>query len=356
MAQGRHGVGGKIIIRRLLSLVSSPTDNGPPHTSSARDVLRAAYGVNGVPVSLSVGDDLLRCLALFNPAQSQILGVCLGACLGASSVFAPSTARTQDQATADTIVAVVDEKPVTLGELIVLRQTLPPAFQDLPDEVLLKSLVKMAVDQQILANAAQASGLQQSQQAKFALKNKEREVLADLYVQEAVRTGITEDLIATVYQETYSEADPVLQIRAAHILVDDQALANDLRTRLDEGVDFAGLAAEFGTDLTSTRGGDLGWQDVEDLLPAFATAVMQMEPGQIDGPVKSPFGWHLIRLDASRDKPVPPLTDVRDQIVAGIRKSLRTAAITSAEETASIKILSDSVPADAIRDDSLIGN
>lgn len=273
----------------------------------------------------------------------------------AGSAAVTSLVQAQGTPDADTIVAVVDEKPITLGELIVLRQTLPTSFQDLPDEVLLESLIKMVVDQQILANAAEAADLQRSKRATYALKNKSREVLADVYVRESVTSAITEDLIAKTYQDQYAGSDQTQQVRAAHILVEDKGLAEDLRKKLDEGMDFATLAAEFGTDLTSSRGGDLGWQDADVLLPALAEVLLAMEPGQIAGPVRTPFGWHLVRLDETRSKPVPSLEDVRADIIVGLQTGLRKAAIETAEETATIRVLSDSVPAAAIRDDSLIG-
>lgn len=273
----------------------------------------------------------------------------------AGSAAVTSLVQAQGTPDADTIIAVVDEKPITLGELIVLRQTLPTSFQDLPDEVLLESLIKMVVDQQILANAAEAADLQRSKRATYALKNKSREVLADVYVRESVTSAITEDLIAKTYQDQYAGSDQTQQVRAAHILVEDKGLAEDLRKKLDEGMDFATLAAEFGTDLTSSRGGDLGWQDADVLLPALAEVLLAMEPGQIAGPVRTPFGWHLVRLDETRSKPVPSLEDVRADIIVGLQTGLRKAAIETAEETATIRVLSDSVPAAAIRDDSLIG-
>ncbi|MEM7058004.1 MAG: peptidylprolyl isomerase [Pseudomonadota bacterium] len=298
----------------------------------------------------------MRCSTQFIAVQGLILGFCLlfGRSI-AGEAWAQSATEAADAAiNAETIVAVVDEKPITLGELIVVRQTLPEAFQILPDEVLLNSLIQMVIDEQILANAAEAANLQRSKRAKFALKNTTRGVLADAFVAESVQSGVTEDRIAAIYAETYVNADPIAQIRAAHILVDDQVLAQDLRGRLDEGVDFSTLAAEFGTDLTSTRGGDLGWQETGDLLPAFAEAVADMEPGQINGPIRSPFGWHIIRLDARRIKPVPTLDDMRETLRKNLETEVRKAAVSDARQAASIKILTESLPAGAIRNDALI--
>lgn len=286
----------------------------------------------------------------------MVLGLVLAFGPGAQGMaWAQSQPTVADASiTSDTIVAVVDEKPITLGELIVLRQSLPQAFQVLPDEVLLESLIQMIVDEQILANAAEAASLQRSKRANYVLKNTTRKVLADVFVANSVRTGITEERIEAIYAEKFINVDPVPQVRAAHILVDNEAVAKDVRQKLDEGVDFATLAAKYSTDLTNTRGGDLGWQETADLLPAFAAALAEMEPGQINGPVESAFGWHIIRLDEWRTRPVPPLEEIRESLKSELESEIREAAISSAKAAASIKMQTDAVPAGAIRDDALI--
>ena len=292
------------------------------------------------------------------PGMAALRGILAALTFGIAAQITPAAAQSTASdgvPTADRIVVVVDEKPITLGELIVMRQRLPQAYQDLPDEVLLDSLVKLAVRQQVLANAAEAAGLQSGPALRYALRNHRRKALADAFVADRLKKGLSEDAINAAFQERYLDVKPVEQVRAAHILVAEKATADDIWARLQEGADFATLAARHGTDLTANRGGDLGWQDVQDLFPAFAAALAEMQVGEVKGPVNSPFGWHIIKLDQRRAKPQPLLEDVRQQLLEDLEEDIRATAIDEAVVGASITTRLDDLPAAAVRDDSLLG-
>ena len=112
-------------------------------------------------------------------------------------------------------------------------------------------------------------------------------------------------------------------MRAGHILVETEEKAKDLKSQLDAGADFAALAAEHGTDGTAQRGGDLGWFVHSEMVPEFADAAFAMEPGTISDPVKSAFGWHLIKLDERRDRPAPALEEVKDALLGEVIQQTR---------------------------------
>src|SRR5690606_30914637 len=137
---------------------------------------------------------------------------------------------------------------------------------------------------------------------QFALTNQERGVLASAYMEQAVTERLNDEAIEAAYQERYAGAEPVEEAHAAHILVEDEATAQEIREELDEGADFAALAAEHGTDGTASRGGDLGWFTHERMVPTFADAVFAMEAGTVAGPVETPFGWHVIKLFEKRQR------------------------------------------------------
>ena len=206
-----------------------------------------------------------------------------------------------------TVLARVGEIEITLGEVIAFRQTLPDQFQQLPDEVLLESILTQMIDQTLLENAARESGLDSKAAYQLALRNQRRAVMADAFMSAEVLANVTEDRIAEAYETQVANAPAVPEVRSAHILVEDKALAEDLKAKLDAGADFATLAAEHSTDATASRGGDRGWLPFDRMVPDYAEAVRNMVEGELAGPVQTPFGWHLIRVDGKRDRPVPPL-------------------------------------------------
>lgn len=255
---------------------------------------------------------------------------------------------------ADTVMVMVNDIPITLGELIAVRQTLPEQYQQLPDELLMKILIEQMADQQLLATAGQGIELDKTRVVKLALLNQRRAVLADAYMARAMVEGVTEDAVQAAYEKTYVNAEPVVEMRASHILVAEQEVAKDLKEKLDGGADFAALAAEFGTDGTASRGGDMGWFSADDVVPGFADAVTGMEPGTISEPVETPFGWHVIKLDEKRDRPVPPLETVQGELIRSLTEEVQQDVLQTLRNEANIVVQPAAGQAHLLRDDNLI--
>ncbi|HSF96827.1 MAG TPA: peptidylprolyl isomerase, partial [Thermohalobaculum sp.] len=170
-----------------------------------------------------------------------------------------TTAAPAVEATLETALAEVNGSALTLGELLTLRRELPQQYQQLPDEVLFNGLVEQLIDQMLLADAAQKAGLEDGTLVKLSLALQSRAILANAYLQHETNARISPEALDGLYAERYTNAAPVPEVRAAHILVKTQEEAAELKTQLDGGADFAALAAEHGTDGTKDRGGELGW-------------------------------------------------------------------------------------------------
>lgn len=267
---------------------------------------------------------------------------------------APATEAPAEPASAGTVLATVDDTPITLGEIIAIRQSLPEQYQQLPDEVLVTALVQQLSDQQLLANAGHAAGLKDSPLVSLSLRNQERAVMADAYMAEALLARVDEAAIRAAYEERFVSAEPVVEIRAGHILLETEEKAKELKAELDGGADFAALAAEHGTDGTASRGGDLGWFVKEQMVPDFADAAFAMEPGTISDPVQTAFGWHLIKLDEKRDRPVPPLEEVQDSLVEELTAAAQEAIIAELREAATVEQRLEGMDYGVIRNDALI--
>ena len=286
--------------------------------------------------------------------------------MASGHAMAQSTTASEDQSenaaaaqpavelAADTVLAVVDDTPITLGEVISVRQSLPEQYQQLPDEVLITALVQQLSDQQLLANAGHAAGLRDLAAVQLSLRNQERAVMADAYMAKALLERVNEETIQAAYTERFVDAPPVEEVHAAHILVETEEQAAALKARIDDGADFAALAAEAGTDGTASRGGDLGWFIREQMVPEFADAVFSLETGTISGPVQSPFGWHLIKLNERRDRPVPALAEVQEQLIGEMTEDAQTAILEELRAGAKVENIQDAVPAAAVRQDGLL--
>lgn len=256
--------------------------------------------------------------------------------------------------TIDSALAVVDGITLTLGELIAIRRQLPDQYQSLPDEMLFDGLIEQMVDQMVLAEAAKAAGLEQRPAVVLNLLNQERATLADAYLRQAVEARVTQEAVEARYQQLYLDVEPTPEVRAGHILVETEELAADLSAQLDAGADFALLAAEHGTDGTVTQGGDLGWFAHADMVPEFADAAFAMEPGTISDPVKTAFGWHLIRLVERRDREPPALAEVREVLMGELIQQAQVAVVEELRMRSAIVMPEPPLPSQSIRDDAML--
>jgi peptidyl-prolyl cis-trans isomerase C len=225
-----------------------------------------------------------------------------------------ATAQTTEEPALDTVVATVNGEVVTLGEVIIVRAGLPAQYQQVPDDQLYEAIVEQLVNRTLLAQQAKSKGYQDSLLAKTRSIFDHRDFLANLELRDVVEAATTEEEIRKEYDKRHTGGEPVIEVRASHILVAEKELADEIHAKLVEGADFAELAKEFGTDGTKDRGGDLGYFTRGDMVPAFSDAAFGLEIGAFSEPVQSQFGWHLILLADKRERPVPEFETVRDEI------------------------------------------
>ncbi len=115
--------------------------------------------------------------------------------------------------------------------------------------------------------------------------------------------------------ETQVAQMPKTEYRARHILVQTEAFANDVIERIRKGARFEDVARRDSIDASKERGGDLDWFAPQSMVKPFADAVMSLKKGEMTmKPVQSQFGWHVIRLDDTREVQPPPFDQVKDQL------------------------------------------
>lgn len=240
-------------------------------------------------------------------------------------VIAMASPGLAQEVTTDTVVASINGEDITVGHLIVARGDLPPQYINLPDEVLYEGLLENLIQQTILA---QAAGDPLPQAAVLALENDRRGVLAGTVIDLTIQAAVTEDVISATYEAFVADIVPELEYNASHILLEteDQALA--IQVQLAEGADFAELAKEKSTGPSGPNGGNLDWFGKGAMVPEFEEAMLALEVGAVSDPVQTQFGWHVIRLNETRDVPVPSLEELRDELAIKLQRDAVEARIT----------------------------
>ena len=233
----------------------------------------------------------------------------------------------------DQVVATVNGTDITMGHMIVVRSGLPDQYRNLPDDVLFKGILDQVIQQTILA--AQAGG-DTPDRVRLALENERRALMAAEHMDVVLADAVTEDAIAAAYEKIYAGAAPEREFDASHILVETEDEAKALVTDLDGGADFAELAKEKSTGPSGPRGGALGWFGTGQMVPEFENAVKDMEVGAVSTPIKTQFGWHVIKLNDTRSKDAPKIDDVRADLEQQVRMETVDAYIAKLTEGAAI--------------------
>lgn len=262
-------------------------------------------------------------------------------------------ALAQDDApTADTVVATVNGTEITLGELIILREKLPAQYQALPDDMLFKGLIDQAIQQTALEQSVADTATKRDE---LWMRTDQRSYLAGKALQAVVQAAVTDEALQKAYDAKYANAPAAKEYNAQHILVDSEEKANELKAQIDGGADFAELAKANSTDTGSAvNGGDLGWFGLGMMVAPFEEAVVAATPGTVTAPVKTDFGWHLIKVNEVRDATKPAIDEVRDELAAEIEQAAVEAHVTGLTGGAEITRPGEGLDPALLRDASLL--
>ncbi|MEM8752813.1 MAG: peptidylprolyl isomerase [Pseudomonadota bacterium] len=260
-------------------------------------------------------------------------------------------------ADASEVVATVNGEEITLGDIIALRAELPPQYQSLPETVLYTGLLEQMTDQILLRQAAERTGLADRGSVQRGLAFQRTSYLAELYARERLNEQITEETVAAEYQKRYLEAEQPKQYNARHILLETEEKAVEIAELAKaEDADFAELAKEHSTGPSAPVGGDLGWFEDGQMVPTFQEAAFALEPGEVSDPVQTQFGWHVIKLEGVRDRPAPPLDQVREELVGEMSREITQAVVGALRDDADISTPEDQPGVEHLRNDDLIAD
>ncbi len=211
-------------------------------------------------------------------------------------------------------VATVDGKIITQDELKLaesqLSGQLPAQLQGPARDAY---VLDYLIDLQLVANKAEADKVESTPKFQTELHLLKNKLLMQSVMANLAKTAVTPATIQTAYDAVKAKQPPQLEIHARHILVKTEAEADAVEKRLKAGEDFTKVATEVSID-KSAPGGDLGWFTKDKMVPAFSAAAFKLKPGQISAPVKTQFGWHVIKVEGTRNKPFPPPDQVKAQV------------------------------------------
>lgn len=283
-------------------------------------------------------------------ASLLALGVALplAAGLAVAQTAAPVPAPAAAPA-ADKVVARVNGLEITEADLALAAED--PALQvpGIPDAQKRDLLIGYLIDLKLGAKAAEEAKIGESADFRRKLAYARDKALLDEYLDREVGKAVTPEAARKLYDETVKSIAPEAEVRARHILVEGEDEAKAVKARLDKGEDFAKVAAEVSKDPGSkSDGGDLGFFTKDRMVEPFAEAAFKLEAGRISDPVKSQFGWHVIKVEEKRTKPIPPFEELKEQVETYLGRKTQQDLILRLRQNAKVERLdAQAKPAEA---------
>lgn len=211
--------------------------------------------------------------------------------------------------------AVVNNKPIPKERVDEFVQVL--AAQGRPDTPELRAAVRdELIARELFVQEAEKKGLARNSDVQKQIDNARQEILIRAMIRDHLKAHpITDAEVQAEYDRVAAQGGGEKEYRPSHILVETEDEAKAIIAQLKKGAKFEDLAKKSKDPGSAQTGGDLDWNTPGTFVKEFSDAMVKLEKGKYtETPVKSQFGWHVIRLDDVREAKAPPLEQVRPQI------------------------------------------
>ena len=247
------------------------------------------------------------------------------------------------QTGADPVLARVDGIEIRQSHLDLAEADIGSGLQPSPPEVRREALITYLIDIALIAKAAEAQKLAQGPDFERRVAFARQKVLMEALLDKESKAAATEPAMKKIYDDSVAQNKPVSEVRARHILVETEDKAKEILAKLKAGGDFAELAKAESKDPGAADGGDLGYFTEDQMVKEFAEVAFKLEKGALSDPVKTQFGWHIIKSEDKREKPLPTFEQVKDQIESYVVRKSQAELVGKLREGAKIERLTQKV-------------
>jgi peptidyl-prolyl cis-trans isomerase C len=272
------------------------------------------------------------------------LATALAGCLALALVAGPTRAAD------DPVLAKVNGAEIRKSDVTLAEEELGPSLAQMDPAAKDENVLAFLIDMKIVAKAAEDKKIADGEEFKKRLAFARNRLLMDSLLASEGKAATTDDAMKKVYEEASKQISGEQEVRARHILVETEDEAKAVKAELDKGADFAELAKKKSKDPGSADGGDLGFFTKEQMVPEFSVVAFTLEPGKISDPVKSQFGWHIIKVEEKRNRKAPDFDQVKSQIETYVIRKAQADYVSKLREAAKVERLDK--PAEAAKPDA----
>ena len=255
--------------------------------------------------------------------RAAIAATMLAAALPAA-IHVAETATAQEK-----VIAKVNGKSITDADMQLAEAEIGNELGSIPPETRRRVVLEYIIENQLFADAAEAAKLGSGAAFEDRMNYWRRRALREYYFEAELKKSVSDADAKKFYDQQVGDAKAQEEVRARHILVDSEELAKDLQARIGKGEDFVALAKQHSKDPGSKDdGGDLGYFGKGQMVPVFEETAFALKAGEVSVPVKSQFGWHIVKVEDRRARGAPPFESIKERLVASMihRKAQEVAA------------------------------
>lgn len=277
-------------------------------------------------------------------------GLTLAAVTGcfAVALLTSNPLRAQD---ANPVLAKVNGSEIRQSDVALAEEELGPSLAQMDPAAKSENVLAFLIDMKIVAKAAEDKKISDREDFKSRLSFARNRLLMDGLLASEGKAALTDENMKKVYEDAAKQITGEPEVRARHILVESEDEAKKIEAELKKGADFAELAKKSSKDPGAADGGDLGFFTKDQMVPEFSAVAFAMEPGKISDPVKSQFGWHIIKVEEKRNRQAPDFAQVKPQIETYVTRKAQAEYVATLRAAAKIERTADaSKPAVAAPD------
>lgn len=238
----------------------------------------------------------------------------LVAAAGLMTAFAFSGSQAQTKPDPNTVLAKGAGIEIKQSDLDMAEEELGSQLQGMDDATKRDQLVSYLIDLKLVSKAAEDKKVGDNDEFKRRIAFARERLLMDRFLASEAKAAVTDAEMRKIYEEAAKQITSEEEVRARHILVETEDEAKAIIADLKKGGDFAAIAKAKSKDPGGAEGGDLGFFTKDQMVPEFSAAAFKLAPGTLSDPVKSQFGWHVIKVEEKRARKAPEFDQVKPQI------------------------------------------
>jgi len=250
--------------------------------------------------------------------------------------------RAQD---ANPVLAKVNGAEIRQSDVALAEEELGPSLAQMDPATKKDNVLSFLIDMKIVSKAAEDKKVENNEDFKKRLAFTRSRLLMDSLLATEGKAATTDEAMKKVYEDASKQITGEQEVHARHILVETEDDAKAVAAELKKGADFAELAKKKSKDPGASDGGDLGFFTKDQMVPEFSAVAFTLEPGKISDPVKSQFGWHIIKVEEKRNREAPGFEQVKAQIETYVTRKAQADYVAKLREAAKVERMDK--PADA---------